>query len=207
VLQEKEIDRVGGSRPVPIDARVVAISNVDLKQAVTSGKFREDLYYRINVIPLTMPPLRERKGDIELLANYFLDKYCTLNNREIPQFSSEARAVLLNSKWKGNIRELQNSIERALLIGNSHVILPEHLILGEWERVAPPAKFSKIRPGTTVREMEKQLIVQTLKEVDENRTRAAELLGISIRTLRNKLREYKQGEVERTMASQPASPG
>ena len=207
MLQEKEIDRVGGSRPVPIDARVVAISNVDLKQAVSSGKFREDLFYRINVIPLTMPPLRERKGDIELLANYFLDKYCTLNNREIPQFSSEARAVLLNSKWKGNIRELQNSIERALLIGNSHEILPQHLILGESERVASSAKSSAIKPGTTVREMEKQLIVQTLKEVDENRTRAAELLGISIRTLRNKLREYKHGEVKRTLASESASPG
>jgi two-component system response regulator FlrC len=114
VLQEREIDRVGGSRPVPIDARVIAISNVDLKQAVSTGKFREDLYYRVNVIPLTMPPLRERKGDIELLANYFLDKYCALNNREIPQFSNEARAVLVNNKWSGNVRELENSIERAL---------------------------------------------------------------------------------------------
>jgi DNA-binding NtrC family response regulator len=207
VLQEREIDRVGGSRPVPIDARVVAISNVDLKQAVSTGKFREDLYYRINVIPLTIPPLRERKGDIELLANYFLDKYCALNNREIPQFSSEARTVLLNNKWNGNVRELENSIERALLIGSSHEILPEHLILGESQRVVPSAKSSAIKPGTTVREMEKQLIVQTLKEVDENRTRAAELLGISIRTLRNKLREYKHGEAKRVLASESASPG
>jgi DNA-binding NtrC family response regulator len=207
VLQEREIDRVGGSRPVPIDARVIAISNVDLKQAVSTGKFREDLYYRINVIPLTMPPLRERKDDIELLANYFLDKYCALNNREIPQISSEARAVLLNNKWNGNVRELENSIERALLIGSSHEILPEYLILGESERIAPPAKSSAIKPGTTVREMEKQLIVQTLKEVDENRTRAAELLGISIRTLRNKLREYKHGEAKRALASESASAG
>jgi DNA-binding NtrC family response regulator len=207
VLQEREIDRVGGSRPVPIDARVIAISNVDLKQAVSTGKFREDLYYRINVIPLTMPPLRERKNDIELLADYFLDKYCTLNNREVPQISDEARAVLRNNQWSGNVRELENSIERALLIGGGRVILPEHFILTNVKRTAPAEKASDIKPGTTVREMEKQLIVRTLKEVDENRTRAAEMLGISIRTLRNKLREYKHSEAQRAHVPESASPG
>ena len=203
VLQEREIDRVGGSRPIPIDARVIAISNVDLKQAISSGKFREDLYYRINVIPLTMPPLRERKSDIALLADFFLDKYSTLNNRKMPQLSSAARALLFNYQWKGNVRELENSIERAVLMGNSHVVLPEHLILGEPECAAQPAAAAA-KVGTTVREMEKQLIVQTLREVDENRTRAAELLGISIRTLRNKLREYKAGEAKPALAPESA---
>jgi transcriptional regulator with PAS, ATPase and Fis domain len=170
VLQEREIDRVGGSRPVPMQARVVAISNVELKQAVSKGKFREDLYYRINVVPITIPPLRERPGDIPLLAEHFLAK---------------------NGAWKGNIRELENTIERAVLIGRGPKLMPEHLILdsvasGDQSRPAFPMKA-----GVTVREMEKQLINKTLEEVDDNRTRAAELLGISIRTLRNKLREYK----------------
>jgi DNA-binding NtrC family response regulator len=196
VLQEKEIDRVGGSRPVAIDARVIAISNSDLSQAVSEGKFREDLYYRINVVPLTIPPLRERQQDIPLLAHYFLDKYSAMNAKKMTGISKESMSVLVNHEWKGNVRELENAMERVVLIGNGDVVLPEHLVLGAkaCARVSGPA--SGINPGTTVREMEKELIVETLKEVNENRTRAAELLGISIRTLRNKLREYRQEEAK-----------
>jgi two-component system response regulator FlrC len=187
VLQEKEIDRVGGSQPVAIDARVIAISNVDLSQAVSEGRFREDLYYRINVVPLTIPPLRERQKDIPLLANYFLEKYGAMNAKEMTGISKESISVLNRHDWKGNVRELENAMERAVLIGNGDVVLPEHLILG----AKATARASGSVSGITVREMEKELIVETL-----NRTRAAELLGISIRTLRNKLREYKQEEAK-----------
>ena len=192
VLQEKEIDRIGGTYPVPIDARVIAISNVVLRTAVTEGRFREDLYYRINVIPLTLPALRERKEDIELLAGHFLKKYCRANRKTITGFDDIAMKMLINYGWKGNIRELENTIERAVLISVGKIILPEHLLLEFSEYEPERAVNFSVNTGYTVREMEKKLIFQTLKEVNDNRTNAAELLGISIRTLRNKLREYKE---------------
>jgi DNA-binding NtrC family response regulator len=192
VLQEREIDRVGGSRPVPMQARVVAISNVELKQAVSKGKFREDLYYRINVVPITIPPLRERKGDIPVLADHFFRKYSALNNLDMTQISEAAMTQLKGGDWKGNIRELENTIERAVLIGNGPKLMPQHLILDSVASEDQLQPAFPMKAGVTVREMEKQLINKTLEEVDDNRTRAAELLGISIRTLRNKLREYKE---------------
>jgi transcriptional regulator with PAS, ATPase and Fis domain len=192
VLQEKVVDRVGGTRPVPIDARVVAISNVDLKKAIADGKFREDLYYRINVIPLTIPPLRERKDDIELLAQHFLKKYSQANHKKAVGIDDEALKMLCDHNWKGNVRELENVIERAVLIGNSGSVQPEHLLLDSTQGSTNSADFVEVKAGYTVRQMEKKLIYETLKEVEDNRTQAAELLGISIRTLRNKLHEYKQ---------------
>jgi DNA-binding NtrC family response regulator len=192
VLQEKEVDRIGGTHPVPIDARVIAISNVVLRTAVTEGRFREDLYYRINVIPLTVPALRERKGDIELLAGHFLKKHCLANHKTITGIDDIALKMLINYSWKGNIRELENTIERAVLIGEGRIILPEHLLLDLAEHDPEPAADFSVRAGYTVREMEKKLIFRTLKDVNDNRTNAAELLGISIRTLRNKLREYRE---------------
>jgi DNA-binding NtrC family response regulator len=191
-LQEKEIDRIGGTRPIPIDARVIAISNVDLKTAVTEGKFRQDLYYRINVIPLTLPPLRERKEDIELLAGHFLRKYCLANQKTITGIDDIAMKILINYSWKGNIRELENTMERAVLISVGGIILPEHLLLDLSEHEPESAATFSVNAGYTVREMEKELIFRTLKDVNDNRTHAAELLGISIRTLRNKLREYRE---------------
>jgi DNA-binding NtrC family response regulator len=199
VLQEREIDRVGGSGPVPMHARVVAISNVDLKKAVTDGKFREDLYYRVNVVPFTIPPLRERKGDIPLLAGHFLEKYSEMNQQDMMQISDAAMAQLANNDWKGNIRELENTIERAVLIGNGSKLMPEHFILDSIDSERHSRTAVPMKAGMTVREMERQLISRTLDEVSDNRTRAAELLGISIRTLRNKLREYKQ-ELENSQA-------
>jgi DNA-binding NtrC family response regulator len=191
-LQEKEIDRIGGTHPIPIDARVIAISNVDLKTAVTEGKFRQDLYYRINVIPLTLPPLRERIEDIELLAEHFLRKYCLANQKTITAIDDIAMKIMRNYSWKGNIRELENTIERAVLISVGGIILPEHLLLDLSEHESESAATFSVNAGYTVREMEKELIFRTLKDVNDNRTHAAELLGISIRTLRNKLREYRE---------------
>jgi DNA-binding NtrC family response regulator len=191
VLQEKEVDRIGGTRPVPIDARVVAITNVNLKTAVADGKFREDLYYRINVIPLILPPLRERKDDIELLTHHFLEKFSLANHKKIAVIDKAALNLLLDHDWKGNVRELENVIERAVLISDGQCVFSEHLLLDSSESRAESADRFEVKAGCTVRQMEKKLIFQTLKEVDDNRTQAAELLGVSIRTLRNKLHEYK----------------
>ncbi|MGD9174109.1 MAG: sigma-54 dependent transcriptional regulator [Desulfobacterales bacterium] len=192
VLQEREIDRIGGSRPVPMNARVVAISNVDLKKAVAERKFREDLYYRINVVPFTIPPLRERRGDIPLLVTHFVEKFCQTNQRDVMKVSDAALARLAGKKWMGNIRELENTIERAVLVNNGPELLPEHLFLEPGDSEGTSQSPISIQAGMTVREMEKKLITKTLRDVDDNRTRASELLGISIRTLRNKLKEYKQ---------------
>jgi len=192
VLQEREIDRIGGARPIPVDARVVAISNVDLKKAIAGGKFREDLYYRINVIPLTLPPLRQRKDDILLLVDHFIEKFSRLNCKKVAGLSEAAAEVLLKHSWEGNVRELENTIERAVLICGSNTILPTDLLMELQEDGAAPPVTASFRAGITVRDMEKELIFRTLEEVNNNRTQAAELLGISIRTLRNKLREYKE---------------
>ena len=189
-LQERIIDRVGGSKPVPISVRIIAISNIDLKKAVKEGKFREDLYYRLNVIPITIPPLRKRTDDIALLADHFLKKYGADNGAELKKMSDSAISTLLNLEWRGNVRELENTVQRAVLLSEGEVILPEHLFLGEVVREEKdPVRFS---PGLSVKEMEKKLIFMTLEDVNENRTHAAEMLGISIRTLRNKLHEYKE---------------
>ena len=207
VLQEKEVDRIGGSRPIPINARIVAISNVNLKNAVKEGKFRQDLYYRINVIPLTLPPLRERRDDIELLAIHFLKKHCQVNQKDLIGIDDKAMKKLKNFNWKGNIRELENTIERAVLIGTGLTISPEHLWLDYHEQEKNSEAIFHINSGYTVREMEKELIVRTLEDVNDNRTQAAELLGISIRTLRNKLRDYRQENDAGCPKSSPPSFG
>ena len=206
VLQEREVDRVGGSRSVPMHARVVAISNVDLKKAVSENKFREDLFYRINVVPFTIPPLRERQSDIPLLVEHFLEKYCHLNNQDKKKISNAAMTQLVNNEWKGNIRELENSIERAVLISGGPELLPEHLFLDTADTAGQPHSAISMQAGMTVKEMERQLITKTLEEVNDNRTHAAELLGISIRTLRNKLKEYQQ-ELEESQAEAAAQRG
>jgi DNA-binding NtrC family response regulator len=192
VLQEREIDRVGGGMPVPVEARVVAITNRDLSRSVAAGTFREDLFFRLHVVPLVIPPLRERPGDIRLLADHFLARFSSQVGKGVSRFSEQALRLLNQHPWKGNVRELANRVERAVLLTDGDTIQPRHLGLepgsDSHSGGRPPMLF---RCGTTVWEMERQLIIGTLSEVDHNRTRAADLLGISIRTLRNKLREYQ----------------
>ena len=190
VLQEFELDRVGGKGPIPIDVRVIATTNENLREAVEKGKFREDLFYRLNVIPITIMPLRERKEDIPALVEHFLSRNGTKGTarREIA-ISQEAQALLLKYDWKGNVRELENFIERAALVCEGDVIEPRHFFLDG--TVKPRSESKDVPVGSTLREMERQLILKTLEEVGGNRTHAAKILGVSIRTLRNKLNEYR----------------
>ena len=189
-LQEREIVRLGSNRSVSIDARVVAISNRSIKKAVQDGIFREDLFYRLNVIPLTIPPLRERKNDIPLLADYYLQRFSAQNGKSMSSISDETMDFLVKHSWPGNVRELENVIQRGVLIGSGDVLLKEHLIMEEPVRAA--IETPQFSVGMTVREMEKTLIFNTLESVNDNRTHAAKMLGISIRTLRNKLNEYRE---------------
>jgi two-component system response regulator FlrC len=191
VLQEYEIDRVGGTAPVPVDVRVVATTNRRLRDLVDRGRFREDLYYRLTVIPVVLPPLRERRGDVELLVDHFLARFG--NGRGLT-LSPEARAALAARPWPGNVRELENTLERAALLARGPVIGPADL---EDADARTPGAAMPSLAGLTVREIERRLILDTLKRTRNNRTQAARLLGISIRTLRNKLSEYRQrGELE-----------
>ena len=195
VLQEFELDRVGGKAPIPIDVRVLATTNENLRKVVEKGKFREDLFYRLNVIPITIMPLRERKEDIPLLVEHFLKRNGANggSGREI-SISQEAQALLLKYDWKGNVRELENFIERAALVSGGDVIEPRHFFLDG--AVKPQLESREVPVGSTLKEMEKQLILKTLDEVSGNRTHAAKVLGVSIRTLRNKLNEYRGEEAK-----------
>lgn len=186
VLQEKLIERLGGVKSVFVDTRIVATCNVPLEKAVKDKMFRKDLFYRVNVITFTIPPLRERKEDIPLLTEFFVEKFSKQNFKNIREISSNAMNCLCSHNWPGNVRELENVIERSVLICDNNTILPEHLFLQKNESI----QDNDISVGTTVKDMEKKLILKTLKHLNDNRTHAAQMLGISIRTLRNKLREY-----------------
>ena len=190
VLQEREVDRVGGREPVPIDARVIATTNRNLREAIDEGEFREDLYFRLNVIPIVIPPLRNRKEDISLLIEYFIKKHSSKNRKNVTGMAKDALLMLTDYYWRGNVRELENVIERAVLLCKGNLITQEYLFM---EAIVEEIN-SSVKAGVTVREMEKKLIFNTLEQVNGNRTKAAELLGVSIRTLRNKLNEYKNEE-------------
>ncbi len=194
VLQEREIDRVGGQMPVPVEARVIVISNRDLWEAVEAGRFRQDLYYRVNVIPLTIPPLRRRPDDILPLAEHFLARFSARYAKPMKRISNAAATVLLSNPWPGNVRELENAMERAVLMGSGDRLLPEHLALdpGGPQPAAERPDPAPLPVGTSLRDMEKKLIFETLAKVNDNRTHAARMLGISIRTLRNKLKQYRE---------------
>ena len=189
VLQEHEVDKVGGKTPIPVDVRVIATTNRDIRHRIQNQEFREDLYYRLNVVPLTLIPLRERKDDIPLLAEYFMTQFCKDNSRPLMKIDPATLTLLKKYRWPGNIRELGNIIERSCLMCQGDVLLPVHLFFDE----ELPSSSSKEKLSGTIQEMEKELIQQTLEEFSGNKTKAAESLGISIRTLRNKLNEYNEG--------------
>ncbi len=191
VLQEKEVDRIGGKEPVEIDVRVIATTNRDLLSLVEDGSFREDLYYRLKVVCLTIPPLRERPGDIPLLVDFFCKRYGDSFNRQDVEMSPEAMKCLAGYDWPGNVRELENAIQRALTLCADSLIRPQDLFVSELRQpVKHPAPELGLSAGVTMREMERQLIQKTLEDTGGNRTQAAKRLGISLRTLRNKLNEF-----------------
>ncbi|NQU62832.1 MAG: sigma-54-dependent Fis family transcriptional regulator [SAR324 cluster bacterium] len=218
VLQEYTVDRVGGTETIDVDVRVIATTNRVLLECVENQTFREDLYFRLNVIPMVLPPLRDRKGDVTILASYFSEKYARINNKSKPVIHEDVLKVLQNYNWRGNIRELENIMERAVLLCDGETIKVNNLLMAPVSiqkaaisNIKESAAAEKIssEPGKTphteddpmtltlnvgisMAEAEKKLIFETLKQTKGNRTRAADILGISIRTLRNKLNEYKE---------------
>src|SRR5262250_142630 len=212
-LQERVIDRVGGTKPVPVDIRIIATSNRNLADAVREGTFREDLLFRLNVVNLKIPPLRERPADILELAQHFAKKYAGANGVPLRPISAEARRVLTTNRWQGNVRELENTMHRAVLMAQGDEIGPEAIITPDGDRLdvartAPAVAHATLAAeqvtralvGRTVADVERDLILETLKHCLGNRTHAANILGISIRTLRNKLNEYADGGIPITPA-------
>ena len=207
-LQEREIDRLGGSAPVKVDVRILATSNRDLLAEVARGTFREDLYFRLNVVSLHVPPLRARPGDVAALAEHFARRYAEVNGLPYRPLSPEALARLRQAPWRGNVRELENTIHRAVLLAGGEVIAAEDIeLLGtpsanSAAAVSSPPSSTPVQAGgmsgligRRMEDVERALIIETLHHTLGNRTHAATLLGISIRALRNKLREYAaQGE-------------
>ena len=201
-IQEHEIDRIGGKRPVTVDVRILATSNRNMEQEVAEGRFREDLYFRLNVITIQIPNLADRPDDIEPLAEFFTEKYAAPNGLDGMRISEEALIQLKNHTWPGNVRELENTIHRGVLLAVGNEIKPDSIHLegsgsSYGAAVAPNgATAGGINlVGKTVAEVEKKLIIDTLDHCLGNRTHAANILGISIRTLRNKLKQYSaQGE-------------
>jgi len=207
-LQEREIDRVGGARPVKVDIRILATSNRDLAAAVKDGTFREDLLYRLNVVNLRLPALRDRPADIPALADYFIRKYSAANGVLERALSASARQRLIGHRWPGNVRELENAMHRAVLLstgteiedfairlpdGQQMTAAPEAAVARSASMAAEAASRSFV--GQTVAAVEQQLIIDTLGHCLGNRTHAANILGISIRTLRNKLKEYSEAGI------------
>jgi DNA-binding NtrC family response regulator len=201
-LEEKRFERVGGTAPVQVDVRLVAATNCGLKAAVAARRFREDLYFRLSVFPITVPPLRERSGDIPILARHFVDRFCRDLNKKPLVLSPEAVEQLQGYFWPGNVRELQNCIERAVILAEADTILPRHLnlsFIAPPQAEEPPSPWEQIDlSGTLVeasrrvlREAEKHKIEQVLREADNNKGRAAELLGITYKMFLSKLKEHR----------------
>lgn len=205
VLQEKEFDRVGSHETQTVDTRIITTTNKNLLEEMRASRFREDLYYRLSVFPIHLPPLRERPEDIPSLVDHFLKTYGALSNKRVEGVTDEVLEIMTKHSWPGNVRELENCMERALIISSGPLITSQDII--------PPASLSgdiseSLDPGTSLRDMEKILILKTLDAVGWNRTAAADKLGISTRTLRNKLNLYKEEEIspQAESLSVPAEP-
>ncbi|MES1158419.1 MAG: sigma-54 dependent transcriptional regulator [Terricaulis silvestris] len=204
-IQERVIDRVGGAKPVPVNIRILATSNRDLMQSVRDGEFREDLLYRLNVVNLRIPPLRERKDDLSALARFFIEKYARANDRPARKLSDDATKQVMAHAWPGNVRELENAMHRAVLLANGEDIgaeairAPDGAPVGVRDAtgvaIAAAQAAARDLVGRTVAEVEQDLILETLTHCLGNRTHAANILGISIRTLRNKLKLYSDSGV------------
>ena len=198
-IQEREIDRVGGAGPVRVNVRILATSNRDLQAEIAAGRFREDLYFRLNVVGLRLPPLRERPGDIAALAEHYARHYAELNGVQARPLSAETVRRLQAHCWRGNVRELENTVHRAVLLANGPEIEEETVELNGEAAARPAARVSgggvAGLVGRTMEDVERDLIVETLTHTLGNRTHAATILGISIRALRNKLRDYAQSGI------------
>src|SRR2546425_5776821 len=205
-IQERVIDRVGGGKPVAVDIRIIATSNRNLVEAVREGSFREDLLFRLNVVNLKIPPLRDRPADILELAQHFAKKYADANGVPLRPLSAEARRVLTANRWQGNVRGLENTIHRSVLMAQGDEIGVDAILTPDGDRLDTPKtmpavahatfaaeQVTRALVGRTVADVERDLILETLKHCLGNRTHAANILGISIRTLRNKLNEYADG--------------
>ncbi len=196
VLQEKQVDRVGGTKPIDVDVRIIATTNKEIETAIKDGDFREDLYYRLNTIPLLIPSLRNRQEDFDPLCAYFIKKYSKIDRRNVKGMTKEAFSQLSCQKFSGNVRELENIIHRAVLLAESGQIKPCDLLLTSGGTMEIPrnqrADIVDDSSDKTLKDMEKRMIFHTLDETGGNRTNAAKILGISVRTLRNKLNEYKK---------------
>jgi two-component system response regulator HydG len=191
VLQEREFEPVGGTQTIKVDTRVIVATNKNLEKEIQEGRFREDLYYRLNVITVEVPPLRQRREDIPLLADFFLKHYAEKNRRLIKGFTPRATDLLMRYDWPGNVRELENIIERAVIMAREEMITPLEFPV-DLQDLDVELKKSRIdlTPGRSLKEVEKVLILRTLEETGGNRTHAARILGISRRTLQLKLKEY-----------------
>ena len=189
VIQEGEIERVGGDAPIKVNVRLIATTNRDLREMIQAGQFREDLFYRLNVVPMKTPTLRSRPRDVDFLSRHFLEMCCAENQLLNKSFATEALQKLMSWKWPGNVRELKNTIERSALLAKGQVISMDEILIENFEAQLTPV--TELRAGMTVSQAEKMLIIKTLEFTQQNRTKAAQLLGISIRTLRNKLHEYR----------------
>jgi DNA-binding NtrC family response regulator len=195
VLQEREIERVGGGKPIPVDVRIIATTNRDLQKEVEEKRFREDLFYRLNVVPIRLPLISERRDDIPLLVQHFVKQFSKENGVPEKRISESAMKILARQEWPGNVREIENCVERAVVMSgkDTDVLEVGHFFLND-----QPVSDELFRSPTgkmTLREVEKNLILRTLQDQNDNRTRTADLLGISVRTLRNKLNEYRKDGV------------
>ena len=196
VIQTREFLKVGGSKAIRTDIRLITASNKDLRRAVADGSFREDLYYRIAVVMIQTPPLRDRKGDVPVLVNHFLKKFGTAHRKRVRSVTPQAMELLTSYQWPGNIRQLENCIEQAVVLCESEVVDVGALWLGDSTTPRQADSSIRIRSGLTLRDVEQQYILRTLQETGGNRTRAARVLGISLRCLQYKLKAYAEADIE-----------